>query len=565
MAGLRKLWLITACLAHAAATAAAQPEIVARVGTQMITRAALLAAVREQTALKGESFDALSPERQFNYAMTVLQRKVDDAICEQLATDEMRKRARANAERDAVRLPAAAPASFREGLYYYHLYRELAGRPPGDAEEKRIREQWRTQVPVRWRLYYSDVVHPKGRPPQPAEWLVATVVVCLVAGGGVWLLRRENAGTTAFAALVAGALVRVITWAGIPHDYLAYDVDGHLEYVRYVHQNRSLPAAEAGFQFYQPPLYYMLGATIAGPEPRNLQTVGLAFSVATLVVGLCVVPVGLGAWLLAMHPAWVLTGARINNDVAVTFWVALAWAAAWRGWTQPQPRWHLLAVVAAASALWTKATGLVAVPVVAMMLARERQWLWLVGLTVILLLLPAGLTAGNVQWLTPGIRLEPQWSNWFTFNPWRVVSEPFVNPLLPGPSRDHLWEYWIRSALFGEFSFSWLAGWASVLMALWLVVLVLAIGGIILAMWRNPNTALPVALALITVIAAQALYVWRAPFATSQDFRYLAVVLLPIAWAVNEGLRAVVQRQGRRLQPALAQSKTKPRKRTATG
>lgn len=523
-------------------TGAADP-VVARVGTQNISRATLLAAVQEQTALKGESFDALGPERQFNYAMTVLQRLVDDAICEQLATDAMRARARAQADREAAKLPATAPASFREGLYHYYLYRELAGRPPGDAEEQQIRQRWRQQVPVQWRLFYSDIVQPKGRAPRPVDWWMAGGVVALVVGVGGWWLRREQIGTVGLMALGVGALVRLAAWAVIPYDYLAYDVDGHLEYIRYVREHRSVPAPNAGFQFYQPPLYYVVTAALAGTDPRAAQTVALTFSMATLVVALWAIPGGLGAWLLALHPAWVLTAARVNNDVAVTFWVVLAWTVAWRGWTQPHTRWDALALIACALAVWTKTTGLVAVPVVAAMFIRHRRWVWLAGLVVIALLRPGGLGAGNVAWLTPGIRLDPSWTNWVVFNPWRVVSEPFVNPLLPGPARDHLWEYWVRSALFGEFSFSWLTGGASAMMAVWLVVLGLAAWGLVRAVRRDWRANLPVALALMTVLLAQALYVWRAPFATSQDFRYLAAVLLPIAWAVNHAVPAIASRR----------------------
>lgn len=524
--------------------ARANHPVVAQVGSHSIERETLLAAVRQQTALKGEDFDQLSPERQFNYAMTVLQRMVDDLICEQLATDEMRARARARATQEAAKLPAHTPAAIREGLYHYHLYCELAGRAPGDAAEREIRSRWRRQVPVEWRLTYSDVVRAKGRAPRAADWVVAVMMAGGLAAVGGWWLQREGAGRVALAALAAGTLARVAAWAVIPHDYMAYDVEGHLEYVRYVREHRAIPPRDAGFQFYQPPFYYVLGAALTGGEPRGLQTLGLGFSLATFVVGLWAVPGGIGAWLLALHPAGVVTAARINNDAAVTLWVVLAWAAAWRGWGKPDQRLTIVALTATALAVWTKATGLIAVPVVAAMCVRHRQWIGLVALAVMVVARPGGTVAGNVAWLTPGIRLETDWSNWVTFNPWRVVRDPFVNPLLPCPARDNLWEYWVRSALFGEFGFSWLQGWASVAMGLWLAVLALAIWGGVPRGRRNHRELWPILLPVLVVIGAQVVYVWRAPFATSQDFRYLAAVLLPLARLVNEGWNALPRPRG---------------------
>jgi hypothetical protein len=41
-----------------------------------------------------------------------------------------------------------------------------------------------------------------------------------------------------------------------------FDVSSHIEYVQYVQKNHSLPDASTGFETYQPPLYYVVSATI---------------------------------------------------------------------------------------------------------------------------------------------------------------------------------------------------------------------------------------------------------------------------------------------------------------
>jgi hypothetical protein len=492
---------------------------VARVGDRVITRNALLAATRAQSESKTVPFDRASPEVQFNYATTVLLRMVDDLVCEDRADAATRMRARERAERTLARQPGADPMLV-EGLYHYHIYRELTGHPPGGPDEAGIRRQWRDAARVEWLLRYDMVVTPKGRPAS----LPAVLVVGALAGGLWWRFGRRNT------VLGVGLALRIAAWAAIPYDYLAYDVDGHLEYIRYVREHGRIPPADAGFQFYQPPVYYFLTA-VAGSEPRAVQTVSLVLSVATLVAGLAVVPSGIGAWLLALHPALVLPAARINNDVLVTFWLFLAAAFLWRFWQSNRLADGWLAIAATLAGIWTKTTALLMAPVLAgVSLAHRHRWWLLPGVLLIALARPAGLGAGNVAAISPALALDIRWTDLLVFNPVRVVTEPFVNPLIPGPARDHLWEYWVRSALFGEFSFSWPTGLAGALVAGWLVVLGAAAWGVFRTPWR---AALPMLLLLVGSLAGQAWYVWRAPFATSQDFRYLVVVLLPVAFFCN--------------------------------
>ena len=492
---------------------------VARVGERVITRDALLAATRAQSQTKSVPFDQASPEFQFNYATTVLLRMVDDLVCEQRADAAMRTRARERAERTLARQPGADP-TLAEGLYQYHLFRELTGHPPGGPDEAAIRRQWRDAARVEWLLRYDMVVTPKGR----AARLPAVLLVGALAGGLWWRFGRRHV------ILGVGLALRIAAWAAIPYDYLAYDVDGHLEYIRYVREHKRVPPAEAGFQFYQPPLYYFLGAAVGG-DPRAVQTVSLVLSVATLVAGLSVVPTGFGAWLLAMHPALVLPAARINNDVLVTFWLFLAAAFLWRFWQSDRLRDGWLASAATLAGVWTKNTALLFVPVLAgVALFHRHRWRLLPGVLLLVLARPPGLGAGNVAALSPALALAITPLDLITFNPVRVIAEPFVNPLIPGPARDHLWEYWVRSALFGEFSFSWPTGLAGGLVAGWLLVLGAAAWGVFRTPWR---TALPWLLLLAVLLAGQMAYVWRAPFSTSQDFRYLAVVLLPVAFFCN--------------------------------
>jgi len=91
------------------------------------------------------------------------------------------------------------------------------------------------------------------------------------------ILRPERAAGAARGnrlALVPAALlgVIVIAWIALFSNNLpqlaplfGFDRDGHQQYIDYLLQKKALPLADAGWQMYQPPLFYLLSALIIGP------------------------------------------------------------------------------------------------------------------------------------------------------------------------------------------------------------------------------------------------------------------------------------------------------------
>lgn len=101
-------------------------------------------------------------------------------------------------------------------------------------------------------------------------WLIGLVIamVALAFGRPIWA-RASNLAALAnptrgmwlslgfvgivWLALLANNLPRLPSLFG-------FDTDGHTEYIRYVQERGRLPLANEGWQMYQPPLYYLLGA-----------------------------------------------------------------------------------------------------------------------------------------------------------------------------------------------------------------------------------------------------------------------------------------------------------------
>jgi hypothetical protein len=153
---------------------------------------------------------------------------------------------------------------------------------------------------------------PDGRSRSAVEALVArrgTVALLallsgvIVALGAWWARRRRERARRALSSpwvyrvalvVAAGAWAALFIhndrWLG---GLSGFDASGHLDYIRYILENHSLPLADQGWQMYQPPLYYLIaasvmaasGMTVQGPGAASLlRWLGLAYGVANLML-----------------------------------------------------------------------------------------------------------------------------------------------------------------------------------------------------------------------------------------------------------------------------------------
>ncbi len=173
----------------------------------------------------------------------------------------------------------------------------------------------------------------------------------------------------------------VVAGLALYADYLTYtsvsqrNYDGvsHVFYVRAIAQHLHLPAMSACLACGHPPLYYVLAAAwsrtaLAGgwmPFELGLQWFSLLLFVGFVVVALLAIrSVGasptarwLAAALVVFWPSSVLNSVRVHNDALASplILAAVYFTARWDD--QAQPRHFWLALVAAALAILTKATG----------------------------------------------------------------------------------------------------------------------------------------------------------------------------------------------------------------
>ena len=76
------------------------------------------------------------------------------------------------------------------------------------------------------------------------------------------ILKKFNFSKLTIFILLAGLIAHFLYFSVTPYGKRTYDVMGHIKYIEYVSENYALPDSNVGWQFYQPPLYYISAAVI---------------------------------------------------------------------------------------------------------------------------------------------------------------------------------------------------------------------------------------------------------------------------------------------------------------
>lgn len=406
-------------------------------------------------------------------------------------------------------------------------------------------------------------------------WLQAALILLPLLLLGRWLRRSDL--TPALGWMLMGSLLLQLALLLVtPPQELSYDVEGstgHLGYVRYILENHALPSPLGGWEFHQPPLYYLAGAAIYG----TAQATGLADPGAALqFLSLCLFGVFLFASLRALElllpdrrlllpiaavllfwPSGVIHSIRIGNDVASYALFALTLLHLLRWHLGEQQRAFGWAVLFATLALLTKSSGLTLFALIGLALLyrtfiehAEPRWprrllllgagagaAFLLGYTDNLLAWldnpQSDLLMGDaVRAINPGLAVDGSAAHFFAFDPKSFFGEPFTDTWRDGFGRQEFWNFLMKSSLFGEFAFQFPGARPLALLMgdLLLAMALFTLAGILLMQrsdWKRaaiPLVYLMLGLALLIAFKS------RIPISSHGDFRLIYPLLLPLLY-----------------------------------
>ncbi len=367
-------------------------------------------------------------------------------------------------------------------------------------------------------------------------------------------------------------LLRVFYFLHTDFTERAYDVDGHLEYIEYVNQHWNIPQGDQGWEFHQQPLYYFFGAIVKTALHAldldllflsTMQLFSLLMSIGTFFASVWIARMlfekkttvrAMLPWvaLSAVLPGWIMLAPRINNDVpnlmfgVITVGFLIAW--------MKDPKWKnwLWMCVFLSCALLTKSSSIALIGVAGIALLSRLK----ADRTFFLACATGALTVGVVisgtffvrNVLQKQVALVPVNVNpalhvrnfpgaYVTFNPVKILAHPFNNNWTDDERRQYLWEYFFKSAFFGEWQFNdFFGGSARILLALALLLMPFAFWGIWKEIRHPSRMGIMFGAMLFLFLLSLATFRLVHPNSSNQELRYISVVVLPMLFFLSQGI-----------------------------
>lgn len=427
-----------------------------------------------------------------------------------------------------------------------------------------------------------------------------TCAIIVVLGiFGVFLSRRLRIDTVQKLCFAAGIVLCVLYLSKTDSHLRTFDVyegGGHRDYIEYLIAHHEFPRPGDGWEYHQPPFYYLVAAVVkvtahipAASGELWAQVLALYFWTIFLVAGLAALRMSfsehrtslfLSSLAFVWWPTGIIHSIRIGNDTPLYAFYALAFCFVLRWWKQRKTNdlwwaciWMCIAVITKSSGLAIAATICVLWLLrVALSLRderhchRDKRRLFTEGLMISAMLVVAvaisfganvyfyfrGVThdwlLSNVgQTINSGLRVQNGVSNFLIFDTATYLQHPFISTWHDEEGRQYFWNFFLRSSLSSEFSFNGTTMyWWGISNGIFLLCLIASM--MVYALQRPVQIGmkkfvaamhgvLPWLLSALFSCALLVAFRIKAPYSCNADFRYVYPVLLTWVWAAGYAIK----------------------------
>jgi hypothetical protein len=366
-----------------------------------------------------------------------------------------------------------------------------------------------------------------------------------------------------------------------------YEGGGHKDYIEHLINEKSLPNPGEGWEYHQPPLYYLIAAATKViafiPDTANdlwgqflalyLWCIFLSSALASLKIafGKHTLPLLIASFALCLWPAGIIHSIRIGNDLALYAFYGLSFFYTLKWW-KTRASIHLFwASLWMGASLLTKSNGLAMTATLGTLFLLHmiliikdsshfqqkkrklaRDFAILTSTVFIALALNFGdniyyyakgtsndwLLSNVSQSINPKLEVKNNPENYLIFDSATYLQQPFISSWDDVTGRQYFWNFVWRSSLSSEFSFQGeaLRFWGLINGILLLFTLM---GGCIYFLQKQPYTTrahfllasykiLPWILTLIFPFILLLAYRIKVPLSCNTDFRYIYPVLVSI-------------------------------------
>ena len=374
---------------------------------------------------------------------------------------------------------------------------------------------------------------------------------------------------------IIGLLVRLIYLSYTSYDERTFDVvlhSGHLDYIKMIAEQHMLPNPTKGWEYHQPPLYYIIAAifykiadvTHLVNKLYFLQLFSLIIFFLFMVYSYKILNISIKNRYLLFYalmfvffwPSGIIHSIRLGNDVlfyllfAISFYYIILWR-------NKEAKIHLPLVFAGLS-LITKSNGIILFGVIILLLIVDlvnkkdnfRKVIKEIALVGIYFIIAFCINFGDniyfaikengQDWLVSNVIntinkklfVTNQPYNYLYFDLKKYLSYPFIDAWHDQYGRQYFWNYLLKSSLFSEFFFhkKLQENIALIISGLSIPIFLYLLFAIITLKKAQIKNALPFLLVLVISILTLLAYRIKIPVACNTDFRYIFPILISMAY-----------------------------------
>jgi len=382
------------------------------------------------------------------------------------------------------------------------------------------------------------------------------------------LLQKFRFGFRASFVVLLGVVVRLVFYISTTVEEFNYDLVPNITYINTLAQEKRIPANDECSVCYHPPLYYIIAAMPASYNFNLLRQMQMLFSFLTLSFGVALIyrmfgknmQAFLASLLWVLWPGFVLSSARIGNDVPFYFGLLFCIYFAYNWWHKQKNSYFILATLGAVLSVAFKATGFVVLGVWAIIYICSVFKNFKIGslkvviASVAIALLLLGVSQykfieniienkkisfiGNTDNMSNSLKVGNEPGNYIYFDIKDFLTEPYASPWNDSGGRQYFWNYSLKTSLFGEFKV-----WdSSIGRALASLISLFALILIVLSLWGILHFNIkefPLLLFLLALFAALIFVRIQYPYSSTNDFRYIMPAILPISYFSLRGIQVL--------------------------
>jgi hypothetical protein len=383
--------------------------------------------------------------------------------------------------------------------------------------------------------------------------------------------------------ILLGLLLHLLYLSYTPYNVRTYDVmfyGGHFDYIKYVATYWRLPAPnlDAGWEYHQAPLYYISAAIIHKlcsifniNYLSSLQVLSLLYSIVFLIFGVLTLQLLCKKkWqfltsvaLLSVWPSGIIHAIRIGNDAMYSMICVIAMYFLMRWLIDKQNRHFYLAALFTALTIATKISGTLMIALFAICFVatwlkskQKRSYVLKTVFFISVLLLASYFSLWRnftISLHDPHFNIVNGYSpytmnsnlsvgnalhNYISFNLHTYITQPFTSTWDDTDGRQYFANFFLKSMLFGEFSFP--SPTAEFLAKLMSALLLLMVAFSFIGIVRNivkPNAPNLVMLLWLMLSLLSLLYFRHTyPFSPHQDFRFIFPSIIPFIYFYLTGI-----------------------------